>query len=133
MPVEVLDHPADIRLRVSGHSFPSALLELLNYTLGLMYGPGINPEIIFDFTVEFETLESLVPRIVNEAIFRAEATETAGRIRRVTVCGNKAAAQYIGERMTEGKRYGSMAVKAATYDRLFVSENPPVIEITLDI
>jgi SHS2 domain-containing protein len=133
VPVQVLEHPADIRLRAWGHSLQSVILEVLNYTLSIMYGSEIENEVMFDFSVEFHDRVNLVPKIVNEAIFQAESTGTAGRVRRLSICPGKATAQYIGERMREGKQYGSSVVKAATYDRLVVSENPPLVEITLDI
>lgn len=132
VPVTILEHPADIRLRVQGHSLQSAILELLNYILSLMYGNDVKPNLIRTYSIEFSDITDLVPRAINEVIYISESTGTAGKIRRFSMCGNVAEIEYIGEKISGKKDYGIL-IKAATYYKLLVSATPPEIEVTLDI
>ncbi|MEM0127467.1 MAG: archease [Thermoplasmatales archaeon] len=132
MPISVLEHPSDIRLRARGHSFQSALLELMNYVLELIYGKVVRFDFVHTSTIEFEDVTDLVPKAINEALFISESSDTAGRIKRISLCDHRALIEYVGEKISSKKDYGIL-VKAATYDRLLVSRDPPVIEVTLDI
>ncbi|MEM0127887.1 MAG: archease [Thermoplasmatales archaeon] len=132
MPVTILEHTADIRLRARGHSLQSAILELLNYILSMMYGNDVKPDLSRTYSIESANITDLVPMAINEVIYISESTGTAGKIRRFSICGNIAEIEYIGEKLSGKKDYGVL-IKAATYYKLFVSATPPEIEVTLDI
>jgi SHS2 domain-containing protein len=133
MPVESLEHTSDLRLRAWGHSFQGTLLEISNYMLKLVYGSAISPDSPLNSKFEYDSDEKCVTRLLNDLLYLSESSGLAIRVRKITVCKNMVEWEGEGERFNKEKHGGSVLVKAATYDRLKVSRNPPLIEITLDI
>lgn len=133
MPIEILEHTADIRLRAWGHSFPGTLLELSNSMLKLVYGDIIRPDKTVGSSLDYDSVENSVVRLLNDLLYESESLELAILVRRVTVCKRTIKWEGFGEKFAETSHLGSILVKAATYDRLKVSEVPALVEITLDI
>ena len=132
MPVESLDHTADVRLRAWGRSFQGTLLELSNYMLRMIYSDIIRPEVLLSSTIEYDTDEGCVTRLLNDLIYKSESAQLAIKMRKITVCEGKVRWDGMGEPFSKKER-GSILVKAATYDRLIVKRAPALIEVTLDI
>jgi len=132
VPVETLEHTADVRLKAWGKSFQGTLLELSNHMLGMIYGENVRPDEFFRSEVEFESDESCTIRLLNDLLYRAESMELAIKVRKITICGDVATWEGFGEQVDKNDR-GSILVKAATYDRIVATRNPPLIEVTLDI
>jgi len=132
VPVESLDHAADVRLKAWGRSFQGTLLELSNYMLRMIYKDINRPEVWLNSTVEFDSDEGCVTRLLNDLIYRSESAQLAIKIRKITVCEGKVRWDGMGEPFGVSER-GSVLVKAATYDRLIVKRDPALIEVTLDI
>jgi SHS2 domain-containing protein len=132
VPVETLEHTADVRLRAWGRSFQGTLLELSNHMLKMVYGESIQPDLHIASKVEFESDEECVARLLNDLIYQSESAELAIRVRKITLCERTVLWEGDGE-IASKKERGSVLVKAATYDRIVVRRNPPLIEITLDI
>ncbi|MCL4333047.1 MAG: archease [Candidatus Thermoplasmatota archaeon] len=132
MPVESIEHTADVRLRAWGRSFQGTLLELSNHMLKMVYGEPLHPVSTLESTVEYDSDEDCVIRLLNDIIYRAESSNLAVRVRKVTICKGKIHWEGYGE--TAGRNSGGSAlVKAATYDRIVARRSPPLVEITLDI
>jgi len=131
VPVESLDHTADVRLRAWGRSFQGTLLELSNYMLRMIYSDIIRPEVLLSSTIEYDTDEGCVTRLLNDLIYRSESAQLAIKIRKLLFVMESQMGWY-GEPFSKKKR-GSILVKAATYDRLIVKRTPALIEVTLDI
>ncbi len=132
MPVESLEHTADVRLRAWGKSFQGTLLELSNHMLGMIYGENVRPDEFFHSDVEFESDESCAIRLLNDLLYKSESMELAIKVRKITLCEGVATWEGFGENVSKNDR-GSILVKAATYDRIIATRNPPLIEVTLDI
>ena len=132
MPVESLEHTADVRLRAWGRSFQGTLLELSNHMLKMVYGEFIQPDFQLSSRVEYDSDEGCVARLLNDLIYQSESAELAIRVRKITLCEGVVRWEGNGETASKKDR-GSILVKAATYDRMIVRRDPPLIEITLDI
>ena len=132
MPVETIEHTADVRLRAWGKSFQGTLLELSNHMLKLIYGEDILPDVLLSSEVEYDSDESCVAKLLNDLIYRSESSRLAIKVRKITLCKGMVRWDGAGEQIGQKER-GSMLVKAATYDRIIVSRNPVLIEVTLDI
>ena len=132
MPVRNIEHTADIRLRAWGNTFQRALLDLSNRMLEMVYGESIHPEVFLSSKVEYDSDENCVIRTLNDIIYKSASTSLALKIRRITICDNSVIWEAVGERADQ-REGGSVLVKAATYDRINVSREPAVIEVTLDV
>ena len=98
----------------------------------MMYGESIHPEVFLSSKVEYDSDENCVIRTLNDIIYRSESASLALKIRRITICKSSVVWEAAGERADRRTR-GSVLVKAATYDRINVSREPAVIEVTLDV
>ncbi|MGC8561622.1 MAG: archease [Thermoplasmata archaeon] len=132
MPVKILEHTADVRLKAWGNTFQGALLDLSNHMLGMVYSASIQPELFLSSNVEYDSDENCVIRTLNDIIYRSESDSLALKIRKITICDRKVIWEAVGEKADARKR-GPSLVKAATYDRIIVSRVPAVIVVTLDI
>jgi SHS2 domain-containing protein len=101
--------------------------------LQLVYGSSISPDSYLTSKFEYDSNENCVTRLLNDLLYRSESSGLAIKVRKLTVCENRVEWEGTGEKFNVEKHRGSVLVKAATYDRLKVSRNPPFIEITLDI
>lgn len=133
VPVETVEHSADLRLRAKGRTFPGTLLKLSNYMLELIYGNSVDNVVVIHSVVRFKAVENCVARFLNDVLFQGESNNLALRVRIITLSKNRLKWEGIGEKINEVKHSGSFLVKAATYDRIIVSMDPPYVEITLDI
>jgi SHS2 domain-containing protein len=132
VPVETIEHTADVRLRAWGKSFQGTLLELSNHMLKLIYGKEILPDALLSSEIEYDSDESCVAKLLNDLIYRSESSRLAIKVRKITLCKGMVRWDGVGEGIDLRER-GSMLVKAATYDRIIVSKDPALIEVTLDI
>ncbi len=96
MPVESLDHTADVRLRAWGRSFQGTLLELSNYMLRMIYSDIIRPEVLLSSTIEYDTDEGCVTRLLNDLIYRSESAQLAIKIRKLLFVREKSGGTVWG-------------------------------------
>jgi SHS2 domain-containing protein len=100
--------------------------------LRMVYGKEIQPDVQLNSEIVYESDESCVTRLLNDLIYRAEMTQLAIRVRKITLCNGVVRWEGFGEQVGKRNR-GSIMVKAATYDRIKAIRDPAMIEVTLDI
>ncbi len=127
-----MEHTADLRIRAWGRSFQGTLLDLSNYVMDMIYGRDILPDVFLSSSLEYESNDSCVVRLLNDLIYESERRGLAIRVKKITICEGSIRWEATGEKADRRKR-GSILVKAATYDRIKVSRVPPMVEVTLDI
>lgn len=130
---EILDHAADIRIRIKARSFPVALLQLSNFMMELMYGDNIRHEEEISSSIRFTERENCVVRFLNDILYFSESKRLALNVKTIILTKNDLKWIGFGEKLIGKKQEGWVLIKAATYDRLIVSRDPAMIEITFDI
>lgn len=130
---EIIDHTADIRVRVRARYFPAALLEVGNFMLEMLYGDHIVHEEKISSEVDFTEKGNCVIRFLNDLLYVSESQSMAMNVKTVVIEKNRLKWEAFGEPMANRKNSGTALVKAATYDRLVVMTDPPLIEVTFDI
>jgi len=133
MPVDIIDHTADIRLRVRSRSFPLALLELSNYMLGIIFKGGVECDHIIQSSVEFTDKESCVVRFLSDVLYYLDSRNLAMKVRYLKIERGLIKWEACGEKFDNSKHEMGYVIKGATYDRISIDEKNNIIEITLDI
>jgi SHS2 domain-containing protein len=131
--IVVLDHTADLRVRVEGRSFPIVLLKLGNFMMTQIYGTEIKMEREVSSEVEADEKENCVVRYLNDLLYTSESKQFEFRVKSVQIGNGKLRWTGAGHRIRSVESEREILIKAATYDRLSVSTDPAIVEITFDI
>jgi SHS2 domain-containing protein len=133
MPVDIVDHTADIRLRVHSRSFPLALLELSNYMLGIIFKGDVECTNIIQSSVEFTDKESCVVRFLSDVLYYLDSRNIAMKVRYLKIERGLIRWEACSEKFDYSKHEMGYVIKGATYDRISIDKKNNIIEITLDI
>lgn len=133
MPVEIIDHTADIRVRVYSHGFPSALLELSNYMLNLIYTGPINCEKSLKSTVQFSEAERCVVKLLSDILYYTDSYNLTLKVRYLKIEKNRLTWEACGEKFNILKHEMGYVIKGVAYDRIVVNTKNNFIEVTFDI
>lgn len=133
MPVKVLEHTADLRLKAQGRSFPATLLELSNFMLNLIFSGSVDCEIYISSSISFSNKDNCVVRFLSDILYYEDSHNLALKIRLISIVENNLKWEGCGEKLKSGKHEMGYVVKGVTYDRLMVDTQNNLIEITLDI
>lgn len=133
MPVEIVDHTADIRLRARGRSLTVTLLELANFMLSIIFKGDIDCEIYINSSVSYIDKENCVVRLLSDILFYTDTQNLALKVRFIQIVGNNIIWEGCGEKFKRYKHEMGYVVKGVTYDRLVINTENNLIEITLDI
>ncbi len=133
MPVDILEHTADIRLRVQSRSFPLALLELSNFMLGIIYKGNAECNDFIISSVKFEEKDNCAVRLLSDILYYTDSRNIALKVRYLKIERGMIIWEGCGEKFDSSKHEMGYVIKGATYDRIFVDDKKNIIEITLDI
>ncbi len=133
MPVTIVDHTADIRLRAQSRSIQKSLLELSNFMLSLIYEGTVKAEERISSTVIFSDAEGCVVSLLSDLIYNSDVRMMNYRVKLLRIDKWKIYWEGYGERFDESRHQRRYVIKAATYDRIIVDRENGIIEITLDI
>ncbi len=128
MPVEILDHTADIRVRVMERNRKFLYLRLANSMIGLIFGSStINCQFLQQ--VEMKDVDAVV--FLNHLIYEIEKEGIIFKVKCITFKDNRIIAGICGEKLDVNRHEYHYLIKAATYDRFIEKEN--MVEVTFDI
>lgn len=137
MPFKILDHTADIRVRVSGKTFEELLKSA---ALGLMSlitdRSGVEPTEKTGFEIEGDNEEELLIKMLGEILYLHQAEKMVfSEIDIKLIGGKRLEATLHGEKIDPRRHELELDIKAATYHNLkIVSANDRLMaEIVFDI
>ena len=120
MSYELLDHTADLSIRVTGRSFGEFLRNAsLAMTEQIADTDRVEPSVKEVIEATGETKEEILVRLLNEILYLHETGKLVFKDIRVEVSNeNKAAAELWGEKYDFAKHELALEIKAVTYHGL---------------
>ncbi len=120
MSYEILDHTADLCLRVTGRGFDGLLR---NAALAMMEQitdrDGVEPRVRETIEVRGESSEEILVRLLSEVLYLHETAKLVFKDIRVRICNeNEVSAELSGEKYDPSKHELAHEIKAVTYHGL---------------
>jgi len=128
MPVEVLNHTADIRIRVTERDKKLLYLKLGNAMLSLIFH-GNHNKCEYFFQREFEVKNAV--SFLNDVLYVVDTENKVLKIKYLRFCGSKVLVGFCGEEFQYGEHSYHYLIKAVTYHNFVETEN--LAEVTFDI
>lgn len=136
MSYKILDHTADLCIRVTGTGLPDFLRNAALAMMELITDrEGVDPSIKVSIEVTGETTEEVVVRLLSEILYLHETSKLVFKDIKVEVLKNKVAAELKCENYNARKHELNYDIKAVTYHGLNVEKvnNEFTADIVLDI
>lgn len=139
-PWEVLEHTADVGLRVEAETIEEAIASVVEGFGGLVCPEGeIDPAEPWQLQVEADELDDLVVDMLDEINYIHQTQrflpahcevilDEVGETQRY-----RATIRMRGETYDEGKHGHLMEIKATTYHGFEIQQDPPRIEVIFDV
>jgi SHS2 domain-containing protein len=125
MRYELLEHTADIAVRVQGRDVAELLANVAWAMIDLMAdAAAVEPRESRELTVRADSLEELVVAWANEILFRFETETLLLPQVEVQVTGFEARGTARGERLNSDRHGWKTELKSATYHDLVVRQTP---------
>ncbi|MFI5323438.1 MAG: archease [Thermodesulfobacteriota bacterium] len=137
MNYEVLEHTADVRIRVYGETLVDLLRNSALAMMSLMAGTeAVEPLAEVEFEIEGETMEEILVKMLGEILYAHEVREMVfSDVALDLIGGKKLKGRLMGEKFDPEKHELELDIKAATYHNLKIQKvnDRFMAEIVFDI
>lgn len=128
MPFKIIDHTADIRIRVTERNRKFLYLRLANAMINLIFE---SPDIRCEFQRRVEVRDVDAVAFLNHILYEIEKGGIIFKVTCIAFIDNKVVLGICGEKIDTDRHEYHYLIKAATYDRFMETEN--TVEVTFDI
>ncbi len=141
-PWEVLEHTADVGLKVTADTLEEAIAETIEGFGALVCPEGqVDPAEPWQLQVEADELDDLVVDALDEINYihqtqrfiPAACEVILDQVQQGETTRHKATLRMRGELYDEDKHGHLMEIKATTYHGLEIQRDPPTIEVIFDV
>ncbi len=128
MPVEILNHTADIRIKVIERDKKMLYLRLGNAMLNLIFQDN-SVDCEYFFQKEFELKNAVT--FLNDILYVVDTENKVLKIKYLRFCDAKIVVGFCGEEFKNDRHSYHYLIKAVTYHNFI--ENERSVEVTFDI
>ncbi|MGC8992714.1 MAG: archease [Thermoplasmata archaeon] len=127
---EIVEHTADIGLKIKSDSLENAFREAALGMLSLMIDiEKVEKKFSVDVNIKADNLESLLVRFLTEILYIFEVERFVYSDLKVEIKDNSLNAELFGENYNRSKHGSKLLIKAVTYHMISVKENGEIFII----
>ncbi len=127
---EIVEHTADIGLKIKSDSLENAFREAALGMLSLMIDiEKVEKKFSVDVNIKADNLESLLVRFLTEILYIFEVERFVYSDLKVEIKDNSLNAELFGESYNRSKHGSKLLIKAVTYHMISVKENGEIFII----
>ncbi|MEM0139222.1 MAG: archease [Ferroplasma sp.] len=134
MKFEVLDHTADLRLKIYGNSYKSIFENAITAVASMIIGDTSNivPETTIKISIESNNYNNLLIKLINDFLFYFETDNIIYYMAQLDVKKTQLSGTLSGIKVDKSREY-EYVIKAATYYGMVVSPEKGYAIIVLDV